>query len=276
MASRNGLNPKIKGPKGVGYGRALPSAFGFGNGIRPNPNRYEYITIPGLVGQTLPHQMTFELWINHDEEFTNNEGWLQYNDNYPTGSGEGNGAEIRSQVYNNQFFLLGQTAGQYLNQLSFPPIVLNQRNHLVVTIDLVNGIAKAHLNGNIETPVTSNCGYITTPYDGVFQLFNLFALTTQGVFASGLTDEFRIYSEVISDADITLGWNNGIGNNPAKTENLITWYKFEEFEELDFSAQQNGNNIQIGIRDYSQRNHHGLPIGMITDPALSGYPITVF
>ncbi|MFI5159582.1 MAG: hypothetical protein ACHQF4_11995 [Sphingobacteriales bacterium] len=79
MASRNGLNPKIRGSKGVGFGRELPSAFGFGNGIRPNPNRYEYITIPGLIGQALPHQMTFELWINHDEEFTTNEGWLQYN-----------------------------------------------------------------------------------------------------------------------------------------------------------------------------------------------------
>ncbi|MFI5159583.1 MAG: hypothetical protein ACHQF4_12000 [Sphingobacteriales bacterium] len=140
--------------------------------------------------------------------------------------------------------MLGQTAGQYLNQLSFPPIVLNQRNHLVATIDLVNGIAKAHLNGNIQTPITSTCGYLTTPYNSVFQLFNLFTLTTQGVFASGLTDEFRIYSEVISDANITLGWNNGVGNNLAKTENLITWYKFEKFEELDFSPQQDGSNLE--------------------------------
>ncbi|WP_158989336.1 LamG-like jellyroll fold domain-containing protein [Mucilaginibacter sp. L196] len=275
MASRNGLNPKIRGPKGVGFGRALPNAFGFGNGIKPNGSA-QYITIPGLVGVSIPEQLTFELWVNPGDGFASNEGWLQFNDNYPTGSGEGNGAEIRSQVYGNVFFILGQTAGINFGQLNIGGIPLNQRNHLVFTFDFINQVSAGYLNGNIQGAVRGNCELLVTSYNGIFELFNLFALTSQGVYATALTDEFRIYKSAISESQITQDWNNGIGNNPAITEYSMVWYTFEKFELLDFSKNQDGSNMQIGIRDMSGNNRHGLPINMITDPTQIGYNLKPF
>jgi hypothetical protein len=81
---------------------------------------------------------------------------------------------------------------------------------------------------------------------------------------------------MISSGEIITNYNNGIGMNPAETENLLLWYKFEKFELLDFSPQQDGSILEIGIRDYSLKNNHGLPVGLITDPTASGDPIQPF
>ena len=65
MASRNGLNPKIRGPKGVGYGRALPAPFGFGKGYVPSAtNNASYFLLPTLIGKTWPLEGTIEMWQN--------------------------------------------------------------------------------------------------------------------------------------------------------------------------------------------------------------------
>ncbi|WP_179415546.1 hypothetical protein HDF19_00020 [Mucilaginibacter sp. E4BP6] len=242
MASRNGLNPKIRGPKGVGFGRALPSAFGFGNGIQPpginGANGPGYLTISPLIGTPIPPKWTIEFWILPQAQMPTFEGWIQYNDGYPTGSGEGDGEEIRLQGQppgNRWFQFLGTTAGISMG-INIPqqPIV-GIKNHIVFTIDTVALLLTCVVNGDITEKAITEITLVTNPYLGIYQLFNIFTLTTQGLFASILTDEFRMYNEALSDTDILINYNNGRGNNPAKTESLFVWYTFDKFEMLDFS-----------------------------------------
>ncbi|WP_461451076.1 LamG-like jellyroll fold domain-containing protein [Mucilaginibacter sp.] len=164
---------------------------------------------------------------NFDNTLQYNEGWLQYNDNYPTSNGEGNGSEIRAQIIINSFFITRQTAGAIISFLTLTPLVNGIRNYIAITIDLEKGIAQGYLNGNVFGKATSSASILTTPYNSLFELFNLFASTTQNVYATGLTDEFRIYSETLSDSDIIQSWNNGCRSYPLRTDKLIVWYKFE-------------------------------------------------
>jgi len=220
--------------------------------------------------------MSFEFWINYNSTLEGNEGWIQYNDNYPTGSGEGNGAEIRGQIIGDSFYLLGQTAGVFISQVILSPLVKGMKNQLVITIDLEAGVVQGYLNGDTQDKYVTSASIINKPYNSLFELFNLFALTTQNIYATGLTDEFRIYSEVLSDLDVSQGWNNGVGLNPIRTDKLIVWYQFEKFEMLDFSQLQDRSNVQLGIQDMSSNNNHALPINMNTNPDSPTYVIESF
>ncbi len=277
MASRNGLNPKIRGPKGVGYGRALPSAFGFGNGILPPGNGY--LNVLPLAGKIIPHQWTIEFWVKPDTNINSYEGWIQYNDNYPSHNGEGNGAEIRlqGQLYPYPSFqFAGDTAGVGIG-VSLPGNIINNvRNHIVFTVDMETGVSTSILNGNVGTKAIGTNIIYTNPYLGVFQFFYLFTLTTQGLYATKLMDEFRMYTEVLSDADILTNYNSGIGNNPVRTENLFVWYQFEQFETLDFSLIQDGSDIRLGLRDMSGKNNHALPINMDINTTSETYVLQRF
>ncbi len=70
-----------------------------------------------------------------------------------------------------------------------------------------------------------------------------------------------------SDSEIVTNYNSGIGNNPSRTEGLFLWFKFDQLETLDFSLAQDGSNMQLGIRDISGHDNHGLINGtMDTNP----------
>jgi len=279
MASRNGLNPKIKGPKGVGYGRALPSAFGFGNGIQPpginGVNGPGYLTISPLVGTPIPPKWTIEFWILPQASMANFEGWIEYTDGYIATSG----AEIRlqGQPANYAWFqFLGNTAGISFDVNIPQQPIIGVKNHIVYIFDIDLLKLTCIVNGDLAGKSTTNITLNTNPYLGTFELFNLFAVTTQGVYASLLTDEFRMYSESISDADIVVNYNNGLGNNPAKTENLFVWYNFEKFELLDFSKLQNGSDLRIGIRDQSGKCNHAQPVNLNSNSESPDYDIKAF
>lgn len=289
MASRNGLNPKIRGPKGVGYGRALPAPFDFGNGITPNqlisgsfiPGGY--LNVPKLIDLAIPNLWTIEFWTKPSAPPDRIEGFIQYNDNHPTGSGEGDGAESRMQINppdDGPFFQLIMQSDVISAGINLPTPTYNQRNHYVVTIDTtqsseigVHGV----INGNVAGRSTGAVVLTSAPYTATFALFNLFALTTQSLFTTLPFDEFRMYNKLLTDQEITTNYNGGVGNNPSITENLFIWYNFERFETLDFSALQDGSNIQTGIRDMSGKNNHGLASGgLITDPSDPAYCIQPF
>jgi hypothetical protein len=273
MASRNGLNPKIKGPKGVGFGRALPSAFGFGNGIQPPGNGY--LNISTLIGTAIPPKWTIEFWILPQAQMPNFEGWIQYNDGYTATSG----GEIRLQGQPASyawFQFLGNTTGISFDiNIPSQPII-GVKNHIVFTIDTISLLMTCVINGNTVEKAITEITLNTNPYLGIYQLFNLFVLTTQGVYASILTDEYRMYSEALTDIDIATNYNGGLGNNPVKTETLFVWYIFEKFEIVDFSKLQDGSDMRIGMRDQSGKNNHAQPINLDTNINSSTYVIKPF
>jgi len=284
MASRNGLNPKIKGSKGIGFNRALPSVFGFGNGIQPNTrdeagnvSPFGYITFPTLVGQPVPTMWSIEFWIDLQAYPTTFEGVMEFVDNlnYNTSNTE---SRLQAQPSGNAFFQLIFNSGGFETGLVTSAVVTGQKNHFVFTIDTskVGGISTVTVNGSLSTRQNGSVSIYNFPYNGLFELFNLFAFTKYGLVTTLTFDEFRMYNEILSDIEIQANYNNGIGNNPSKTENLLTWLKFEKFENLDFSQLQDDSNIKIGIRDYSGKNNHGQSIGLITDPTSTSYCLKLF
>ena len=80
MASRNGLNPKIRGPKGVGFGRALPAPFSFGKGVVPPGTSGANLLITPLIGKTWPLEGCIELWANVVDQRAQREFEVSFND----------------------------------------------------------------------------------------------------------------------------------------------------------------------------------------------------
>jgi hypothetical protein len=272
MASRNGLNPKIKGPKGAGFGRALPSAFGFDNGIKPD-GVDDYLQIPSLIGKAIPHFWTIEFWVYMDTPMPSFQGWIEIHDN--SGSGE---MRLQGQPdsVNDDFQFIGSTGGIVMGLSSPGKCIRGAKNHIILTFDIDGSAINCILNGNISTKVSEPVSKVVDPYLGTFQLFNLFVLSSQGLYSNKLVDEFRMYSEVLSNEDIVINYNQGIGGNPCKTENLFVWYKFEEFENLDFSTMQDGSDIRLGVRDLSMKNNHAQPFNMDTNPTSETYALQTF
>ncbi|HVS93966.1 MAG TPA: hypothetical protein VHE59_18150 [Mucilaginibacter sp.] len=262
MASRNGLNPKIRGPKGVGYGRALPAAFGFGNGIFPDGSN-DYMTIPSLVGKALPDQFTVEIWTKYPDPVNDL-------------------AAIIEIETNNNFILivrsqqpLGLTAN-FANTSNYSVSLPSdtRKTSIAYGIDLLNNKAYSYFPGsNIFSSSYDFSSSRGIPLNN-FKFFQAEAFVTQQSNAG--IDEFRLYNGLITNDQFVLNYNNGIGNNPFETENLLVWYKFEKFETLDFSSLQDGSDMRLGIRDLSGHNNHAQPFNMDTDPLSETYVLRPF
>lgn len=89
-------------------------------------------------------------------------------------------------------------------------------------------------------------------------------------------DEFRFYDATLSEAQILSNYNSGIGANPCVTEFLKVWFQFEQFEMLDFSALQDGSDVQLGIKDMSNHHNHGMPINLDTNLMSPTYVLKPF
>jgi len=269
MASRNGLNPKIRGPKGVGFGRALPAPFGFDNGVNFNGQSNPHFAIPHLVGQNVLSALAIEYWFNY-------RGAESYLDGVFSISGSTGGESWLCQQSGSMYFVTISGGGNYAGEINasmFRP----SKNHIVFNIDNVKG-ATVSLNysdpsGLREIPYMIGPGYLPT---GVITFFNFFGVPSQGAPGSQFYDEFRLYKSVLPTDQIIQNYNNGVGNNPSITENLLAWFIFEKFEMLDFSADQDGSNMQMGIRDMSGNNNHALPVNIITDPSNASYALKPF
>ncbi|MBD1383978.1 LamG domain-containing protein [Mucilaginibacter rigui] len=264
MASRNGLNPKIRGSKGVGFNRALPAPFGFDKSFK-GVNDTDYFTVPGLVGQLVPMTFTLEFWT---KPALANIGAYQGYFLWVDSSGKSAYVQIRPPGENCfSFFFPANT------NVTTTQFVLDVWNHIVFTVDFVANRAKAIVNGNVASAISVSVGaYTQAP-------FNEIRLLDRNSAGSGklVVDEFRVYNRIISDVEIVSNYNIGLGNNASITEGLLTWYKFEAFENLDFSLLQDNSEMHVGMRDYSGHNNHALPNpGMVTNPALPNYPLNYF
>lgn len=249
----------------MGFNRALPAPFGFGNGIKPDG--VGYFIVPNLTGTIIDYTFTIEFWTRLASDAQPFGAWWTIKNTNP---------ETNTRVYIEQ---RGVGVG-----LDFaPPINFiqdNSRQHLAVFFDLAGGNVGSILNNNPS-------GYTTHGYgieDDVLSSFSAFPTTMFRLFmdASGtspqncMTDEFRMYKGTLTTSEVSLNYNNGIGNNPSKTEDLLIWYKFEQFEMLDFSLLQDGTDIRLGIRDYSEHNNHAQPINLDTNPISPTYVLKPF
>jgi hypothetical protein len=275
MASRNGLSPKIRGPKGVGFGRALPAPFGFGNGVILDGSN-DYFDIPLLVGGSLPAAGTFEFWTELafggelaaalSFEFTTTDPTTGTNQIEFIFDGQGGG--------NIRYYRADTGVGTIA--LGIP----TGKVHLVLTYDMPNNVMIFYINGGAavggQTANRTPTGLNVLDPTGLFlSHVKIGVFDIGGVFANTPMDEIRVYNTILRPDEVALNYNAGIGANPCVTEYLTQWYQFELFEVLDFSAAQDGSDMRLGIRDMSGKFNHAQPHNMITTPG-TGYVLQPF
>lgn len=265
MASRNGLNPKIRSPKGVGHGRALPAPFGFDNGIFPD-GVDDYLTVPGMIGKPIPDQFTVEFWVKFPDP-VNDLGGI-----------------FRLGTTGGQTITISRTSAPLNIQTTFANVGAakvytlpsdTRKASIAFGVNMITGDIFHYANSTL--PILDNKSIYTTLVGATIENFEFFTTNGYTIGPSNvIMDEFRFYDTVISDDQFLSNYNNGTGNNPFQTENLMAWYKFERFESLDFSVLQDGSDVRLGIRDFSGRANHAQPFNMITDIATEGYVLKPF
>jgi hypothetical protein len=262
----DGLSPSLRPLLGVGWNRALPAPFGFDRGIfGDGVNDYLHIPLNRLA---LPTSFAVEFWYNADAT-TTQKGLLLMNDDInalktrvdlrfnanalfgiDNGNGSGQTFNVNANAYN---------TGRHYCLINFNSL-LSQSFLVDIYVD----------NYPVSSGTASIPGAFATILDSISLLRG-----RAGYLSYGL-DEFRIYSKTLTVAQKLLNYNDAVGNNPCETEFLMMWYKFQEFEMLDFSIAQDGSDIRLGIRDLSGRNRHAQAMNMDTNPASPNYVLKPF
>lgn len=264
MASRNGLNPKIRGPKGVAYGRALPAPFSFGNGICPPGTSGANLLITPLIGKTWPIEGTIEMWQNVVDSRPQREVEVSFND----------GTKLRVTAYFQAISALEATGRAEASAIA-PNGTYNNgtKYHVAYMWDATNTYAW----GNSLIPNTiAGPNAISQPLNVVVTGAALCGEIGGGNCSTTKMDEVRFYNRKLSLSELVFNDNGGVGNNPSTTENLFAWYQFEKFEMLDFSALQDNSDLRLGIKDMSGNFNHAQVEGMVTDPASGSYVLKPF
>jgi hypothetical protein len=264
MASKNGLNPKIRGLKGVGFNRALPAPFGFDNGIWPDGTN-NYLIVPKLVGKVIPDQFTIEYWAKFPETVTDLSGVFRF---YCLG-----GSTIMiARAQKNPMQLQVTIADQSADLATMPSDT--RKTMIAHSVNMLSGDVNFF---SPNAPVKMRNYNIQSKAGTTIEKFEFF---TPGVFTitygNTALDEFRFYNKMITQSQFDINYNSGAGNNPFETENILVWFKFEKFEMLDFSDFQDGSDLRLGIRDFSGNNYHAQSFNMDTNPASSTYVLKPF
>lgn len=249
----NGL--KLRAKKGVGYGRALPSAFGFDNGIYPDGSD-DYLSISYKSIMTYP--FTLEFWI---KGLPSQEQSILYFSDATT--------SFNLTIYSNGFeaYINNRYAATAAGSSN---LLRPDRNHFILSFN-ASGTASIYINGLLLTAYLNS--YIPTL--GVPVFFGISKNNDARKFKYP-TDDYRVYNKELSKIEALFNYNNGLGSNPKTTENLKLWLQFQQFETLDFSEAQDNSDLRLGIRDMSGNNNHAQPINMQTNPALAGYVLQPF
>lgn len=259
----DGLTPTLRPQLGVGWNRALPNSFGFDNCLHLPDSPYSLLRT--AKGGSIPKRGTFEFWakdpnLRFGVKFFDASANKSFGINvFPNNGGA-------TQIGNIDWFLAANST--LINRFDAMGLT-----HHVITYDFENTpkFIKHYKNG-IDTYVGAE--YNLTIDQSVFTEISL--LMTDFGCVNYKIDELRIYNHPLSLSEVVLNYNNGMGNNPCVTEHLFLWYKFQKFENLDFSEFEDATDVRLGIRDYSNHRNHSFPISIETDPENPNYPIKPF
>jgi hypothetical protein len=260
MGQRNGLNHKLRGLKGVGWNRALPAPFGFDNAISPDGIN-DILNIPTFIGKPFYDEFCISFWTKHPITPKDLAGIFRLEAT--------NGVIIIARSQGNGGGLVS------ISGSSFTIPVQSTKFLVTMNVSLLTGNFTGFVNNDL--PYSTNVAGLIARSGVNVNACNFFS---SGTFTTGLgtssVDEFKIYGKHLTHVQHLLDYNYGIGNNPHETEHLNVWYKFEQFENLDFSPLQDGSDMRLGIRDLSNKNNHAQPMNMDTNPSSPNYVLKPF
>jgi hypothetical protein len=262
QANSDGLSPSLRPFLGIGWNRALPAPFGFGNGLVPDGSN-DYLKIPGLVGKTWPLEGCIEFWCSVQGSRAQREVEIQFND----------GSNLRITAYATSFPVI-QSAARMPGSSAGPNGIYSYstKYHYCFMWDS----SKLYAWGNAVLPNVFTSTSITSNINLQIVGASIAGQVDGTLCTTSMLDEVRFYNRKLLLDELVLNDNNGVGNNPSTTENLFAWYAFENFETLDFSALQDGSDLRIGIRDYSGQNNHAQQFNMNTNPLSPTYSLQPF
>lgn len=259
--SSDGNSPSIRPQLGVGFNRALPAPFAFDNGIKMDGVNDRYL-IPLLnkASFNFPANWSFEMWVNYNGEV------------FVSGAKDFFGAYTATSVRKFQVFHFstGVISVQYNGEgVGLVATLVTGRNHIVCTFDGTKGTI--YLNG-VTAQAATNWNNFPPPTG-----LNVNSSSNPNVISCAIKhDALRFYNVAMTPAQVALNYNSGAGENPFATENLLLFFRFQEFEILDFSAFQDDTDMRLGIRDISGKYCHAAPVLMETVVGNAGYPFVPF
>lgn len=228
-------------------GDAFKSNFPFGNGWTGDGSN-DYFTIPYLVGVDVTGY-SLELWMKGIRTPSNNGVCLGWRDSagaiiFIVGLVSGSSASFRSYV-----------EGYNIN----PSADALKKNYVYTQITAAD--TSFYLNGAaVTTRPKNSTRTFGTPYIGFTANLNY--------LKDALVDEFRVYKRHLSAAEQSKNYNNGNGAEPFDATDMIIRYKMEKYEQLDFSAAQDGSDIRWGVRNHGSIPHAHAQIINVPDPTL--------
>jgi hypothetical protein len=252
----NGLKPSRRSFKGVGWNRALPSAFGFGNGWQGDKVN-DYFEIMNFRGFAFPTSGTVEIWYNQPATVSgNNELFSAWGPNY------------------NEFFncRLTSTLTYHIGLGTNTSTAHASPGRVCYQFTWTPTTSRLMLNGVVRNEKTLAAW---TPQE-IYNFYLGRTAASSANYTNIQLDEFRLYTKPLTLDECVANYNAGLGENPQDTVNLLCWLQFEQFEMLDFSVLQNGSDMRLGVRDMSGRGNHAQQFNMDTNPASGGYVLKPF
>lgn len=255
-SNTEGSSPSLRAQLGIGWNRALPPPFSFQNGFFGGG---QHLTCPQLEGVNMPTNYTFEFWMKWNGSAG---GIIDIVETLSSNS--------LTNDYGFQWFTTVPGWEVYGGaSLSVTP-TNGAKYHVVVKGNSTSH--KLYINGSQVINVTrSNAGFT-----GAIARFYFGVRNNNGSIggASHGYDELKFYNRQISDSEIALNYNNGLGNNPAQTEGLLIWCDFQIAEDRNIlypSSPPAGWSAGVyGIRDKSNNNNHLMQNGMTNNSTLGG------
>lgn len=259
----DGNSPTLRPQLGYGWNRALPAPFGFDNGLKPDGVN-DYMRVPNsrLTGFDMPSTGYIVFWTKMVTPTV-----LGFPFEIITGAGS--------------FYMIVSSTGQIGNYLvygigsSTTVYTPAAGDKVMVIVEWTATQSKRSIYHPLGVAAGAVVPYTISGSQSVSSL-NIAAVNASGGNYQHWLDCFQIYKGAFSSYIGQLLYNSGVGENPWCTEDLLAWYTFQEFENLDMSALQDGSDIQLGIRDHSGNARHLKPFNMDTNPASGSYVLQPF
>jgi hypothetical protein len=248
-----GNSPSLASQKGLGWNRALPAPFKFGNAWQPDGTN-DAFSITGYANRTFFPVFTIEFWTRA---------------NFLTGCvlslsvDDATTTTISAVLFSGQLRL-------YYNSASLAAWSLTTGVDAFISLVVDTGAKTATLykNGNKVSTLTGLTTVSITKFNSASIGSGAITILKDKI------DELRFYKRAISLQEHVSSYNFGYGNNPAQTEGLEFWYTFETGES-DTALYPGGLPVgwasgTWGVRDQSPNGFHAKQVNQANNATLGG------